>query len=264
MLQKNAPIGVVDSGVGGLSVVLELQKVLPDEDIIYFGDTANCPYGNKSNDELLLLSSHMLRFLQEKGAKCIALACNTTSALADTLRTCVSLPIITVAECAADAIASMGLRSVGLIATVSTVNSGIYEKRIHAITPQVKVCSVGSVKLASLVENRRDREQEVDAEIRYCMDALLSQGDVNGVILRCTHYPLVLENFLRCYPHITYIDPAPHQAKSVKAFLTQENAQNVPHKATLTIYTTGPVENFRDACAKNGLCDKYKLNIIHV
>ena len=264
MLNKNAPIGVVDSGVGGLSVVLELQKQLPDEDIIYFGDTANCPYGNKTNEQLLTLSGKMLRYLQDKGVKCIALACNTTSALADTLRTFVEIPIITVAECAADAIASLGMQSVGLIATVSTVNSGIYKKRIHAIAPNVKMRSIGSANLAALVENRRDSEEELDAEIRNCMQMLTQDGVPEGVILGCTHYPLVLENFKRCCPTVSYIDPAPYQAKCVKEFLEDHHLRNNASTATLTIYTTGAEENFLDACRKNGLDNKYNLVVNHI
>ena len=176
MMQHNAPIGVVDSGMGGLSVVLALSQSLPYEDIVYYGDTANCPYGNKSSQELIQLSSNMLRFLETKGVKCVALACNTTSALADTLRTKCSLPIITVAECAADAIGGLGLSSVGLIATVSTVNSGIYEKRIHAVDPTVRVYSQGSVNLARLVEENHESTDLVDAEIKACMQQLLENG----------------------------------------------------------------------------------------
>ena len=140
-MERNAPIGVMDSGIGGLSVVAALMQILPTENIIYFGDTANCPYGNKSNEELLRLSGNMLRFLESRGIKCLALACNTTSALADILRAQFQVPIITVAECAADAIGGMSISDVGLIATVSTARSGIYEKRIHAIAPNTRVYS---------------------------------------------------------------------------------------------------------------------------
>ena len=184
MLNKLAPIGVMDSGLGGLSVVVALQKVLPQEDIIYFGDTANCPYGNKSRDELLRLSGNMLQFLQEQGVKCVALACNTTSVLADDLRADYSVPIITVAESAADAIAKMGLSNVGLIATVSTVEGGIYPNRISAVCPDCKVHAIGSVNLARLVE--KGKRDEIECEIRSCMDALLKENSVDKVILGCT------------------------------------------------------------------------------
>ena len=264
MMQFNAPIGVMDSGMGGLSVVLALQQLLPHEDIIYYGDTANCPYGNKSAEELLLLSGNMLSFLESKGVKCVALACNTTSALADALRPHYNMPIITVAECAADAIGRMGLSSVGLIATVSTVNGGIYERRIHAVDPKVSVYSQGSVHLARLVEENHAESDAVDAEIQACMTSLFAKGDMHHVILGCTHYPLVIDRFQSAYPEINFLDPAPYQAASVESFLRQQSALNVPHKPKLTIYTTGETGSFAEVCAANRLSQHYETQILHI
>lgn len=264
MMVKQAPIGVMDSGVGGLSVVLALQKLLPWEDIIYYGDTANCPYGNKTKEQLLKLSGNMLSFLQNNRVKCVALACNTTSALADILRPNFTVPIITVAECAADAIGRMGLSSVGLIATVSTVNSGIYAQRIHAIDKTVLVPSHGSVHLARLVEENHPTHEAVDAEIKSCMDTLLSKENTDHVILGCTHYPLVRDRFEALYPQISFLDPAPYQADYVKSFLAKEDALNSCHKPSLTIYTTGDKKTFEDICSSNGLADHYNTGYFHI
>lgn len=258
MLQKYAPIGVMDSGVGGLSVVKALQKVLPHEDIIYFGDTANCPYGNKSRQELLSLSGNMLTFLQEKGVKCVALACNTTSALAPVLREKYHTPIITVAECAADAIGRLALDAVGLIATVATVNGGIYERGIQAVSPDTKVYSVGSPNLAALVESGSENAQ-IEGEISSCVDVLLREAEIQHVILGCTHYPLVKNAFSQLYPNLEFIDPAPYQAEHVKAFLQNNDLQNDAHKAQLSIYTTGETESFLQFCQKIGLDENYNI-----
>lgn len=264
MMQVSAPIGVMDSGMGGLSVVLSLQKILPYEDIVYFGDTANCPYGNKSKSELLKLSGNMLSFLQAQKVKCVALACNTTSALADILRPHYTVPIITVAECAADAIGRMGHQQVGLIATVSTVNSNIYEERICAVDPNVSVFSEGSVHLARLVEENLPTTDAVDAEIKSCMERLLAKGSVSSVILGCTHYPLVEDRFRAAYPEIDFIDPAPHQANSVLDFLRKNNAIRSCRKPKLTVYTTGDTCNFKKVCAENGLSEHYEASFIHI
>ena len=94
MLNKSNPIGVMDSGIGGLTVVRELQRILPGEDIIYFGDSANCPYGNKTADQIFELSCHMLQFLGSNGVKCTAVACNTISTMAERLRPCFDFRII--------------------------------------------------------------------------------------------------------------------------------------------------------------------------
>lgn len=263
-MERNAPIGVMDSGVGGLSVVLSLRDSLPHENIIYYGDTANCPYGNRSTEELLSLSGGMLSFLQEKYVKCVALACNTTSALAETLRPNFSVPIITVAECAADAIAKIGLTSVGLIATVSTANSKIYENRIHAIDPKIRVSAVGSYHLASLVEQNLSDSTQIDAEIINCMDALLAQHPVEHVILGCTHYPLVLDRFQLLYPGIHFIDPAPYQAAFLQTFLRENDGLHLENKPSLTVYTTGDPQVFAKVCEDNGLSAFYRTEFHHI
>ncbi len=262
MLKSLAPIGVMDSGLGGLSVVMALQKLLPQEDILYFGDTANCPYGNKSREELLRLSSDMLRYLEGHHVKCVALACNTTSSLADELREVFHTPIITVAESAADAIARQNLTEVGLIATVSTVNSGIYPRRIAAVSPNCKVYSVGSVHLARLVET--GVRQEIEREIRSCMDSLLGEHPVNQVILGCTHYPLVLDIFQKHYPQVEFIDPAPYQALCVKTALTNAKMTANHEKAKLTICTTGDVDSFRRVCEETGLERFYEITYQYI
>ena len=262
MQTLNAPIGVMDSGVGGLSVVKALRTVLPGEDILYFGDTANCPYGNKSREELLSLSRNMLNFLQEKGVKCVALACNTTSSLADVLRKQFTTPIITVAECAADAIGRLGLRQVGVLATVATVHGGIYESRIRAVSPATAVCSVGSYHLARLVEEHSTEDSAIEQEIQGCMEKLLEQQNVDHVILGCTHYPLVKELFERLYPNICFMDPAPYQAVNVKSFLKEHALQkDTLTSPKLTIYTTGETEEFYRFCRQNELDRHYVLKI---
>jgi len=261
MEKHNTPIGVADSGLGGLSVVLALQKILPQENLIYFGDTANCPYGNKSNDELLSLSGRMLSFLEQQGVKCIALACNTTSALAEPLRSRLNTPLITVAESAADAIGRLGLREVGLLATVSTVSGGIYANRIHTIDPTIQVYSAASRNLAALVENTQTPKEAIASEICTAMTPLL-EHKLSHVILGCTHYPLVLDIFERCCPDVKFLDPAPYQALSVREYLTARNLCGEQKKPTLTIYTTGTPDRFERTCKENGLWDHYTVEVI--
>lgn len=263
-MKANAPIGIMDSGMGGLSVVLALQKALPNEDIIYFGDTANLPYGNKTVNQIVDLSNNMISYLENKGVKCVGIACNTISAQVEHLRPSHDITIITVSECAADAIGRMGLNNVGVIATVATINSGIYQNRICAVNPNAKVVGEGSVHLARLVEENHPTTEAVDVEIRECMERLLAKGDVSHVILGCTHYPLVEDRFKAACPDIEFMDPAPHQAESIKQFLEKNNALNDCHKPKLTVYTTGDTAGFEDMCSKTGLCDHYDAEFIHV
>ena len=130
----------------------ELQRILPGEDIIYFGDSANCPYGNKTSDQIFDLSCNMLRFLGESGVKCTAIACNTISTLSDRLRPCFDYKIISIVEEAAKYVVREHLSSVGLIATEFTVASGKYAELIHKDAPECKVVGKGSPLLAALVD----------------------------------------------------------------------------------------------------------------
>ena len=261
---NNAPIGVMDSGVGGLSVVCALRDVLPHENIVYYGDTANCPYGNKSKEELLCLSGNMLTFLEHKGIKCLALACNTTSALADILRQRFHTPIISVAESAADAIGKIGLTEVGVIATVSTANSGIYENRIRSIAPDTRVMSVGSTQLAALVEHHSSERALLEQEVRRSLDGMLADERIKHVILGCTHYPLIRDVFEAAYPNVHFLDPAPYQAQAVKSHLLSRKLAAEGGKPSLEIFTTGSEDSFRQACTKHHLDSHYRVTVTHI
>lgn len=263
MIDFKSPIGVADSGVGGLSVVRALRSELPHEDILYFGDTANCPYGNKTEEHLLMLSGNMLSFLEKRNAKCIALACNTTSALAPQLRMRIKTPIITIAECAANAVSELDVSAVGVIATKFTIAGGIYNRCIQCAAPGVAVYGIGSANLASLVE-RGAPDAEIDSEIRLCMDQLLKNAPLKDVILGCTHYPLVMDRFQACYPELNFIDPAPQQAIALRKHLQAENLLAKPHRAKLTIFTTGDTEAFRAVCKENGFDDTYDMEFFHI
>ena len=215
MLNAGNPIGVMDSGIGGLTVVRELQRILPGEDIIYFGDSANCPYGNKTSDQIFELSSHMLQFLGDNGVKCTAIACNTISTMADRLRPCFDYKIVSIVEEAAKYVLREHLKSVGLIATEFTVASGKYAELIHEGDPECKVVGKGSPLLAALVDRGDFNQHDINTEIRTQVDNILAREKVENLILGCTHYPIVEENFHECYPEMHLINPALEQANAV-------------------------------------------------
>ena len=166
MLNAGNPIGVMDSGIGGLTVARELQRILPGEDIIYFGDSANCPYGNKTSDQIFELSSHMLQFLGDNGVKCTAIACNTISTMADRLRPCFDYKIVSIVEEAAKYVLREHLKSVGLIATEFTVASGKYAELIHEGDPECKVVGKGPPLLAALVDRGDFNQHDINTGIR--------------------------------------------------------------------------------------------------
>ena len=187
-----APIGVFDSGIGGLTVVKELIRQLPDESIIYFGDTARVPYGPKSPDTVLRYSREITCWLQEQGVKTIVVACNTATAHAlPTLREELDIPVVGVVEPGARAaIEASESRSIGVIGTMGTINSGAYERAIRALDPEATITTKACPLFVPFVE-----EGWLDHEAtRLVADEYLSpmaQANVDALVLGCTHYPLL-------------------------------------------------------------------------
>jgi len=191
-VHTTAPIGVFDSGIGGLTVVHELLRQLPFEDIVYFGDTARVPYGPKSPETVTRYSREITTFLLEQGVKAVVVACNTATAHAlPTLRAEFDVPIIGVIEPGSRAaVAATRSRRVGVIGTQGTVASGAYEKAIHAVEATVSVQSVACPLFVPLVEEGwtdHEATRLIAAEYlsRFCNE------DIDTLVLGCTHYPLL-------------------------------------------------------------------------
>ena len=194
MIDREAPIGVFDSGVGGLTVAREIMRNLPTERIIYFGDTARVPYGNKSRETVLRYSRQIVRFLQSQGVKAIVVACNTASALAlSELEKEISIPIIGVVKTGAKVAAdTTNNKKVGVIATESTIQSGMYQNYIREIDPKIQVFGKACPLFVPLVEEGwlNDDVTKQVAE-RYLQE--LKSEQIDSLILGCTHYPLIRE-----------------------------------------------------------------------
>ncbi len=242
MLQNTCPIGVLDSGVGGLTVVRQIQRLLPGEDIIYFGDSANCPYGNRSADEIFELTMRMLRRLERREVKCVAIACNTISTMVERLRPECPFPLISVVEAGADYVVQEKLARVGLIATEFTVSTGAYEARIHAGNPDCFVSAKGSPNLAALIDRGDFNRAAINEEITEQVDIILSRGDIHDLILGCTHFPIVAENFHDCFPDLRLIDPAEQEAVALKNLLVYRTLTNPQTRGKLLIETSGDPE----------------------
>ena len=191
-IDRDAPVGVFDSGVGGLTVAREIMRNLPSEKIVYFGDTARVPYGSKSKETVIRYSRQIIRFLQEQQVKAIVVACNTASAFAlDTVRNEFDIPIIGVIESGAKvAAARTRNKRVGIIGTVGTVGSGIHAEYLKEFDPEITVFAKACPLFVPLVEEGWLHDpvtEEVAA--RYLKE--LQDKDVDTLILGCTHYPLI-------------------------------------------------------------------------
>ena len=212
------PIGVFDSGVGGLTVAREIMRQMPNERIVYFGDTARVPYGSKSQDTIIRYARQIIRFMVEtQGVKMIVIACNTASAYAlATVQREFDLPILGVVEPGARAaVAATRNKIVGVIGTEGTIGSEVYERHIHALDPDIRVIGKACPLFCPLVEEGLTKDPvTTDIANRY-LTSILEQ-DIDSLILGCTHYPLLRDTLLGIVgDDVTLVNPAYEMAMEV-------------------------------------------------
>ncbi len=224
MKDRNAPVGVFDSGVGGLTVAREIMRNLPNEHIVYFGDTARVPYGSKSKDTIVRYSRQIIRFLKTQDIKAIVIACNTASALAlDEVEKELDIPIIGVIKAGARvAVASTRNQRIGVIGTESTINSHLYEKLIREENPAISVYEKACPLLVPLVEEGWLKDPVTKEVTQRYLEGLLEK-EIDTLILGCTHYPL-LRSLIRelVGEQITLVNPAYETAKELEMLLKRE------------------------------------------
>lgn len=217
----NRPIGIFDSGVGGLTVFKEIRKLLPQENLIYFGDTARVPYGNKSPLVVQKYSLEIAKFLEMQNVKMIVIACNTASALAlSSLKNEVRIPVIGVIEPGVRAaIKSAQNNSIAVIGTKATISSEAYQNRIKRLRSSINVIAIPCPLFVPIVEeNLINTKLAKDAMEMYLSD--LKKTNIKSVILACTHYPLLKEQISNFFDNkIELVDSAYETAKEVKETL---------------------------------------------
>ncbi|MBD5444895.1 MAG: glutamate racemase [Lachnospiraceae bacterium] len=224
----NAPIGVFDSGVGGLTVAREIMRQLPNERIVYFGDTARVPYGNKSKETVTRFSRQIVRFLQMQDVKAIVVACNTASAYAlDELEQEVDIPIIGVVKPGAKtAIEATHNGKIGVIATQATISSGIYKRYIEENDMSVSVVEKACPLFVPLVEEGLWEDPVTDEIARRYLSELIDI-DIDTLILGCTHYPLIRSTVGRIMgDKVTLVNPAYETARELKELLIKEDLES--------------------------------------
>lgn len=231
---REAPIGVFDSGVGGLTVVREIMRQIPQERIVYFGDTARVPYGTKSKDTVIRYSRQIVRFLKTREVKAIVIACNTASAYAmETLQREIDLPIIGVVKPGARVAArETAGGNIGVIGTEGTVGSHIYRDYIQSLRPDAQVFEKACPLFVSLAEEGwwKDPITEAVAE-RYLQE--MKERRVDTLILGCTHYPLLRSTVRKVMGEgVNLVNPAYETAISLRELLQEEQIDNRGHNKT--------------------------------
>jgi glutamate racemase len=247
------PIGMFDSGMGGLTVLHQCLVALPNEDFIYVGDTARFPYGDRSRDELELFAAQIATFLERTGVKLLVVACfSATAAALPALQERFATPIIgVVMPGARAAVQSSRYRRIGVLATEATVASGSYERAIHSLDAAAEVHQQACPGLATFIQEGDVSSQEViDAVRRYT--APLKEKRLDVVIMGCTHYPLVAPMLQRLLGRdVTLVNPALEIAHEVGDVLERQGiARRDDREGEYSFYCTGDVETFRAVGAR--------------
>ena len=218
-------IGIFDSGLGGLTAVKELMHLLPDEPIVYFGDTGRVPYGTKSNDAIIKYAKSDIRFLNTFDLKLVIIACGTVSTIAiDHLKGMLSVPIFGVVSAAAKAAAKATKNhKVGIIGTNGSIRSGAYARLIAEENPDIETVSVACPLFVPLVETGHTTGDIARLAAEEYLESIKAKG-VDTLVLGCTHYPLLKETISSVMGNdVTLIDPGRVTAGFVKEYLTAEN-----------------------------------------
>jgi glutamate racemase len=237
------PIGVFDSGVGGLTVVAALQRALPHESVLYLGDTARLPYGTKSPATVARYSERNVAFLEAQGVKAVVVACNTASAVA-LPALAPHLPLWGVVEPGAARAAASSRGRVGVIATEATVRSGAYARALHAERRELEVVSRACPLFVPLVEEGWVDDPITEAVARRYLAPLL-EAEIDTLVLGCTHYPLLAPLLARVAgPGVALVDSAHALAAEVEAGLAERELLAVPGARRDRFFVTDGAERF--------------------
>jgi glutamate racemase len=247
------PVGVFDSGMGGLTVLHECLVTMPHEDFVYLGDAARLPYGPRPADEIRRFAHEIAGYLEEQGVKLIVAACNSaTSAALPELQQHFEVPIVGVLTPEAHAaVQATRNRRVGLLATQATVSSGRYEELVRTLDAGVQVVSVACPGLVPLIESDDPFGAATTEAVRVYAEPL-KREQVDTVILGCTHYPLIRPIFQRVFGRgVTLVFSAEETAREAAETLARKGIEHDPDReGTCRFLTTGDVDDFRATGAR--------------
>ncbi|MFM7426488.1 MAG: glutamate racemase [Elainella sp.] len=241
---QRAKIGVFDSGVGGLTVLRELYRQLPNESILYFGDTARLPYGIRSQAEIIQFVREILVWMQQQQVKMVVMACSTGSALAlETVRSEFDIPILGVLLPGARAAVQVGKR-IGVIATPATADSNAYRRAIQEIDATAQVWQVGCPQFVPLVENNRIQDDYTRQIAKDYLTPLL-EHQIDTLVYGCTHYPHLAPVIKSIVPRsVKLIDPAVHVVRAAAQELEMLGLRSTRPAVPTQFYVSGCPQTF--------------------
>lgn len=269
-MDAGSPIGVFDSGVGGLTVAREIMRQMPNEKIIYFGDTARVPYGNKSKDTVTRYSKQIVRFLRTFDVKTIVVACNTASAYAlEELEAETDIPMIGVVKPGAKAACEVTKNGkIGVIATEATISSRIYNQYITQLNKDVTIYGKACPLFVPLIEEGLWEDPVTDEIAKRYLTELIDL-DIDTLILGCTHYPLIRSTLGRIIGEdVNLVNPAYETAVELKELLQEKGLLNDRHPALgenqYQFYVSDTAEKFKvfaNSIIKYGILSAKTVNI---
>lgn len=245
----NRPIGIFDSGLGGLTIFKTIRKTLPCESLIYFGDTMNVPYGSKSKQAVTRFSLAIARFLEQQHVKLIVVACNTASALAlPQLQKQISVPVIGVIEPGArQAFLHTHNGKVAVLATAATVRSCSYAKALKRLNAKLQITQQACPVFVPLIEEGWIHPQAGEQIIADYLRPVIKSG-ADTVILGCTHYPVIKRRLAKQLgKNVCLVDSAEAVAAQVKNYLTEKQLLSRPGRGKLTLYASDDTVRFKQS-----------------
>jgi len=245
---NNKPIGVLDSGVGGLTVVKEIFRQLPQEEIVYFGDTARCPYGPRPTEEVRNFTFEIVDFLLQHNVKMIVIACNTATAAAlEAVKHLISLPVIGVIQPGSiAAIKNTKTGKIGVIGTEGTIASKAYDLSLKRINPLLTITSLACPTLVPLVENGQQSPEVIRSVVKDALEPIQNE-EMDALIMGCTHYPIISEYIQEVIgENVKLLSSAEETAREVSAILHFQNIMsNYANTPVHRFFTTSDDLNFK-------------------
>ena len=233
-----------------MTVYAKVKKLLPEENFLYFGDTKNMPYGEKTEEQLLTFADKIFKFFEQKNAKAVVMACNTTSAITyEKLKNNYNFKIYPIIQSVCSTLANLsGVEKLGVIATPATINSHIYSREIAKYNKNMQIFELAAPNWVRIVEEHRINQPQSILQIKEIID-VMKGFNPDKIVLACTHYPYLLDVLKNFLPEEKFIDPSVYFAKNIKDDLTKLNLLNNKFEYEKFFVSSEP-ENFKTAAKK--------------
>lgn len=226
-INNNSPIGFFDSGVGGLTVLKKVKELLPNENYLYFGDTLNMPYGEKTEEQLIEYAGNIFNFFEQNGVKAVVMACNTTSAITyEKLKNNYNFKIYPIIQSVCSTLANLNnVNKLCIIATPATIKSKAYSKGILKHNKSIEILELSAPNWVRIVEEHRINQPQSILQVEEILE-IAKQFSPDKIVLACTHYPYLMSILTKFIPEDKFIDPALYFAQNIKDDLTVNNLLN--------------------------------------